>query len=308
MKRIGFAYSDRFLDHRTPAGHPEQPGRLSHLVRHLRDSELWEMMDHLTPVSATEEEILRVHTPGHCDRIRSVCAQGGGMLDEGDTYASSDSWDVAQLAAGAVCGAIDAVLTGDLDAAFCAVRPPGHHAERDHPMGFCLLNNAAIGARHAQATHGIPRVAILDWDVHHGNGTQHVFDADPSVLYISLHQYPYYPGTGARDETGVGEGEGYTMNFPMPAGTEEDAYLKAFTQEIVPALRKFAPGLLILSAGFDAHKDDPLAQIRLDEATFSKLTELVSGAAPIVSVLEGGYNLDAISLSVTEHIKALLQL
>jgi acetoin utilization deacetylase AcuC-like enzyme len=262
-------------------------------------------MDRIDPAPAKIGDITRVHAESHIEFIRAACARGGGMLDDGDTFASPESFDVALLAAGAVLGAIDAVSTGDLDGAFCAVHPPGHHAEHDRPMGFCLFNNVAVGARYAQSRHGVERVAILDWDVHHGNGTQHIFESDPTVFYISLHQYPWYPGTGAREETGIGAGKGYTLNFPMPAGTEEDAYLKAFTNEIVPALRKFDPGLLILSAGFDAHRDDPLAGIRLTEQTFGTLTGLIAGIAPIVSVLEGGYHREATSKSIEHHLRAL---
>jgi acetoin utilization deacetylase AcuC-like enzyme len=306
MKRIGFVYSEKFLAHRTPPGHAEQPERLVSLVKHLNGTGLLDSMDRLDPAPAREADILRIHTPQHLQYVRSVCERGGGMLDEGDTHASKESYAVALLAAGAVTGAVDAVLEGGLDGAFCAVRPPGHHAERDRPMGFCLFNNVAIGARYAQERHGVRNVAIIDWDVHHGNGTQHSFEDDPSVLFISLHQYPYYPGSGAREETGVGAGKGFTMNFPMPAGTEEGAYLDAFNGEIVPALRRFAPGLLMLSCGFDAHRDDPLAGIRLTEQTYAKLTRLIAGIAPVVSVLEGGYNPRATPLSAEHHLHALI--
>lgn len=307
MKRIGFVYSERFLHHITPAGHPEQPERVSHLVKHLQASGLLDGMDRLDPAPASAADITRVHSAGHVDLIRSACARGGGMLDDGDTHASQESFDVAMLAAGAVLGAVDAVLAGDLDGAFCAVRPPGHHAEHDRPMGFCLFNNVAVGARYAQSRHGIAKVAILDWDVHHGNGTQHIFESDPSVLYISLHQYPWYPGTGAKEETGVGAGKGFTMNFPMPAGTEEEAYLQVFTDQIVPALQTFDPGLLIVSAGFDAHREDPLADIRLTESSFATFTQMIAGIAPVVSVLEGGYNLDATAKSVEHHLRSLAE-
>jgi acetoin utilization deacetylase AcuC-like enzyme len=211
------------------------------------------------------------------------------------------------LAAGSVMNAIDVLLDDQAVAAFCAVRPPGHHAERDRPMGFCLFNNVAIGARYAQQKHNIERVAILDWDVHHGNGTQHVFETDPTVLYISLHQYPFYPGTGARSERGIGNGEGYTMNFPLPEGTDEERYFSIFNEEIVPAISTYDPGLLIISAGFDAHKDDPLGGMELTERSFAKMTGLVKGIAPIVSVLEGGYDLDALARSVEAHLQELAQ-
>lgn len=227
-------------------------------------------------------------------------------MDEGDTHVVPESFEVAKLAAGSVLNAIDVVLGNQAAAAFCAVRPPGHHAERGRPMGFCLFNNVAIGARYAQQKHGIERVAILDWDVHHGNGTQHIFEADPAVLYISLHQYPFYPGTGAGSERGIGKGEGYTMNFPFPAQTGEEKYLSIVNEAIVPAISKYMPGLLIISAGFDAHKDDPLGGMELTGSSFAKMTDLVRHIAPIVSVLEGGYNLGALAQSVEKHLESLI--
>ncbi len=305
-RSVGFVYDGLFLEHQPPAGHPERPERLSHLAQRLENDGLWSRLQHLTPEPATEEQLLAVHTPEHLDLVQKVSAQGGGQLDEvGDTHASERSFEAALLAAGAVTGAIDAVLTGNVGAAFAAVRPPGHHAEKDRAMGFCLFNNVAVGARHAQRAHGIGRVAILDWDVHHGNGTQHVFEDDPTVLYISLHQFPFYPGTGARHERGVGRGEGFTLNFPLPAGTGEIAYLSIFERDIVPALDRFRPGILLISAGFDAHRDDPLANMVLSEQSYGKFTDHVKGIAPIVSVLEGGYNLDALALSVEQHLHSL---
>jgi len=262
---------------------------------------------HISPRAARTEELEAVHTRDHILRIRQVCEAGGGVLDGGDTHASPASYRVALLAAGAVLSCIDAVLTGSVRSAFCAVRPPGHHAESDTPMGFCLFNNVAVGARYAQHRHRIERVAILDWDVHHGNGTQHIFEEDPSVLYISLHQYPFYPGTGAASERGRGAGEGTTMNIPLPAGTDEHRYREEFAAKVVPALRDFAPGLLLISAGFDAHRDDPLADLRLTESSFGELTRQVAGIAPAVSVLEGGYNLAALARSVEHHLRALIE-
>ncbi len=302
---VGFLYSEKFLLHRPPAGHPERPDRLASLVEYLKQTSLWQKLTHLQPSPAKQEDILAVHSREHYVVVKEICERGGGMLDEGDTHAVRESFDVALLAAGAVTAAIDAVLTKKVDAAFCAVRPPGHHAERDRAMGFCLFNNVAVGARYAQRVHSIERVAILDWDVHHGNGTQHIFEKDPSVFYISLHQYPFYPGTGARDERGIGDGEGFTLNIPLPAGTGEARYLEAFDQEVVPALREFKPDLLIVSAGFDAHKDDPLGGMRLTEESFATMTERVTGVAPAISVLEGGYNLHALARSVAAHIEVL---
>jgi acetoin utilization deacetylase AcuC-like enzyme len=306
MRRIGFIASTRFLDHQTPEGHPERAERLRHVVKHLEHSALWQKLTHLQPTSANEEDVVAVHTRAHFRFVQEVCENGGGMLDEGDTHVVRESFHVAMLAAGAVMTGIDAVLEKRVDAAFCAVRPPGHHAERDRAMGFCLFNNVAIGARYAQRKHSLEKIAILDWDVHHGNGTQHIFEDDPTVFYISLHQYPFYPGTGARGERGVGEGTGFTLNIPLPAGTGEDRYLRAFDEEIVPALTDYKPDLLLISAGFDAHKDDPLGSMRLTEESFARFTTLVKDIAPVVSVLEGGYNLEALARSVEAHLGVLL--
>ena len=307
MKRVGFLYSQDFLEHCPPAGHPERPDRLRRLIRHLEQTELWLKLTHLRPASASEHDVLAVHSTEHVNLLKNVCASGGGLLDEGDTYVAQKSFDVALLAAGAVITAIDAVVERKIDAAFCAVRPPGHHAERNRPMGFCLVNNVAVGARYAQTRHGVKKVAILDWDVHHGNGTQHIFEGDPTVFYTSLHQYPFYPGTGARSETGIGDGKGFTLNIPLPAGTGEGAYLAAFSREIVPALKQYQPDLLMLSAGFDAHNDDPLGGMKLSHTSFAAMTEIVRDIAPVISVLEGGYNLEALAQSCEAHISALLE-
>jgi acetoin utilization deacetylase AcuC-like enzyme len=307
MRPTAFISSDIFLAHTPPAGHPERPARLDYLLTYLKSTPLWTSLDHCSPLPATESQVLAVHTREHIESIKQKCESGGGPLDDGDTHVVRESFDVAMLAAGAVVAAIDRVLGRENSAAFCAVRPPGHHAESDMVMGFCLFNSAAIGARHAQLKHGVERVAILDWDVHHGNGTQHIFESDPTVQYISTHQYPYYPGTGARSEKGVGKGEGFTLNCPLPAGTGEEKYVAVFTEEIVPALQRFKPGLLIISAGFDAHRDDPLGGMRLTADSFGLLTNLVKGIAPIVSVLEGGYHLDALAQSVDRHLQRLME-
>ncbi len=304
---IGLCSDERFLEHLTPPGHPERPDRVRRLVQHLRETGLLGRLQQIPPRAARTEDLEAVHTRDHILRIRRICEEGGGTLDAGDTHASPASYRVALLAAGSVLSCIDAVLTGSVRAAFCAVRPPGHHAECDEPMGFCLFNNVAVGARYAQHRHRIERVAILDWDVHHGNGTQHIFEKDPSVLYISLHQSPFYPGTGAASERGIGAGEGTTLNIPLPAGTEESRYCEEFATRVVPALKNFAPGLLLISAGFDAHRDDPLADLRLTESSFGELTRQVAGIAPAVSVLEGGYNLAALALSVEHHLRALIE-
>ena len=311
MSTLGFIYHPDYLKHDTGAGHPERPQRLQTLVKHLLTTELWKKMEHLQPHAAHREQILAVHPEQHVTMIERRCRAGETVLDGGDTRVCKESFDIALLAAGGVLLGVDKVMTGELSTAFCAVRPPGHHAEISTVMGFCLFNNVAIGARYAQKKYGVGRVAILDWDVHHGNGTQEIFYDDDSVLYISLHQYPYYPGTGAANETGSGKGEGFTLNCPMAAGSGEKEYLDAFRSKILPALHKFQPELVMISAGFDAHKDDPLAHINLTEDSFAEMTKLLQEIASkycdgkIVSVLEGGYNLDALAMSVERHLVEL---
>ncbi len=311
--RTGFAYNEKFLEHDTGPGHPERAARLSTLVTHLRSCGLWKELQHLIIDRADEEWILRVHTDDHLRYVRESCRSGRRVLDDGDTRACPESFDAALLAAGAVLSGVDAVMSGLLRNAFCAVRPPGHHAESGRPMGFCLFNNVAVGARYALERYGVKRVAVIDWDVHHGNGTQEIFYADPSVFYISLHQYPFYPGTGAAGERGSGDGFEYTLNVPMPAGSGHEEYLAAFRRQVLPTLDAYRPGLIMISAGFDAHRQDPLAGMELTEASFAELTRLTMEAADqlcdgrIVSVLEGGYNLDSLASSAEAHLRMLAQ-
>ena len=310
--RTGIAYNDRFLEHDTGPGHPERPARLSSLVSRLKAEGTWKELQHLIIDPAPEDAILRVHTRDHLESVRSACrVTGPSRLEDGDTVVSPGSLDSAFLAAGSVLAAVDAVAGGILENAFCAVRPPGHHAESGRVMGFCLLNNVAIGARYAIERYRYPRVAIVDWDVHHGNGTQEIFYRDRSVFYFSLHQYPFYPGTGAREERGAGDGYEYTLNVPLPAGSGHEEYLAAFRRDILPAIDGFRPGMIFISAGFDAHRLDPLAGMTLTEESFVEMTRLLKEAARgccdgrIVSVLEGGYHLDALASSANAHIREL---
>ncbi len=313
MKKLGLIYHENYLKHDTGTWHPERRERLTAIVEHLKKSDLNDEIEWITPQLKIDVEkwILKVHTPRHFEFVKSSILSGVRLLDFGDTYVSRDSFDVALLAVSGVIEGIDKIFKENMRKVFCAIRPPGHHAESDKVMGFCLFNNVAISARYAQENYKIGKVAIIDWDVHHGNGTQEIFYEDPTVLYISLHQYPFYPGTGSREEKGTGKGYGFTLNFPMPAGSDDDDYLKIFGNEIVPALEKFEPELIIISAGFDAHRDDPLAGMNLTEDAFSKMTELTKSVAEkfsdsrILSVLEGGYNLQALARSVEAHLRSL---
>ena len=298
--------SPRFADHMTPVGHPERPERGEALTR-VAESYRAGGGDVIEPRPATDADLLRVHTQAHVDAIVATCGKAT-MIDE-DTFTSPDSEEVARLAAGAVCVGVDRALDGPAGSrALVLVRPPGHHAEADRAMGFCLYSNIAVGAAYARAR-GCGRVAIVDYDVHHGNGTQWIFYEDPTVLFVSSHQFPFYPGTGAPDETGRGAGVGYTLNVPLTIGTKDAEIERLYAAQVVPALRAFKPDLLMISAGFDAHEQDPLGQLRLTTAGFGRLTrmlldvadEVCAGRAVIVT--EGGYDLDAIEDCLGEVIR-----
>jgi acetoin utilization deacetylase AcuC-like enzyme len=298
--------SDRFLDHLTPPGHPErvERGRIMSAV-----ASAWQErgVRVLPPRAATREELLRVHSPDHLAAIDAIAGRAATL--DPDTYTSDDSRDVALLAAGAAIAGVEAVVKGTTQRAFAMVRPPGHHAERDRAMGFCLFNNVAAAAAHALSL-GLKKVAVMDYDVHHGNGTQAIFFEDPRVLYVSTHQYPYYPGTGSVQETGRGKGEGFTLNVPLEAGSTDGDYEAVFNALVVPVLEQFAPQLVLISAGYDAHERDPLARMRLSTAGYALLTRLLRDVADrhcagrMVAVTEGGYDLVALEacLEATAHV------
>jgi acetoin utilization deacetylase AcuC-like enzyme len=307
----GLVTDPAFLAHDTGPTHPESPQRLEAITRRLNESDLKEQLVRLPAPRVDRKWLETVHTSRHVDRVAQAMPEQGHAYLDADTPVSPGSYRAALQAVGGTLAAIDAVMENRIANAFCAVRPPGHHAEPSRAMGFCLFNNVAVGARYVQQRHGLLRVLILDWDVHHGNGTQAAFYDDPSVLYVSLHQYPWYPGTGSAEEVGTGPGEGYTLNLPMAAGLGDDEYLKAFDLRIRPAVRDFAPDFILISAGFDAHRDDPLAMMNVTEAGYRAMTESVRDWASttargrIVSCLEGGYNLTALADSVDAHIRSL---
>jgi acetoin utilization deacetylase AcuC-like enzyme len=310
MKKTGYIFHNHYLLHDTQR-HPENAGRLRAIEEKLEHADIRPHLKFPEIRPATEEEIALVHEPGYIDSVRTACAEGARFLDA-DTAISAQSYEAARLSAGAGITAVDRILDGDCDNVFCAVRPPGHHAENARAMGFCLFNNVAIAAQYARLKKGLNRVFIFDWDVHHGNGTQNSFYTDPTVFYSSTHQYPFYPGTGAADETGSGDGLGATLNFPLRAHNGDAQYLDIVENKLLPAMYKFKPDLVILSAGFDAHADDPLAQMEVSTECYGEMTALIARAAGelchgrIISMLEGGYNPDALADSVYIHLKNLL--
>ena len=267
----------------------------------------------IEPRKAANEWITRIHDPAYVQRLEDKAPSEGYASLDPDTSMSPGSLPAAYLAAGGAMAAVDAIMDNQVDQVFCAVRPPGHHAESNRAMGFCLFNNVAIAARYIQERHGLKRVMIVDWDVHHGNGTQHVFEDDPSILFFSTHQFPHYPGTGSDKECGQGKGEGATINVPMHGGQGTDDYREVFQKVLVPAADAFKPEFVLISAGFDAHQDDPLASMNITDEGYGELTRIVAGIANthchgrMVACLEGGYDLRALAASVELHISALME-
>ena len=300
-----------FREHLAGREHPERPERFDAVVRGLRQAGLLERLARVDRRAATEEELLLCHTAEYLRTARHDALSGRPSLSTGDTDITPNSWDVASQAAGGVLNAIDAVATGRVRNAFCAVRPPGHHATASRGMGFCFFNHAALAARYAQRRHGLERALIVDWDVHHGNGTQDIFYSDPTVFFFSTHQWPLYPGTGRADETGEGAGVGTTMNFPFPAGSGRKEILGAVENSLAPAAERFRPDLVVISAGFDSRVGDPLGRFTLTDRDFGDLTRAVMEIAArhaggrVVSVLEGGYNLDGLASAAAAHVEAL---
>lgn len=301
-----------YQKHDTGAGHPETPKRYEVVMNALRkDADFFNSLLEIQPEQASQGLIQAAHTKEHFRRVEGAFENGLEMLDA-DTVVSMKSFDAALYGAGGACRAVDAVMKGEAKNAFVAVRPPGHHATAESAMGFCLFNNVAVAARYAQNKYKeIERVAIIDWDVHHGNGTQGIFYDDPSVFFFSMHQYPWYPGTGSKGETGFGRGKDYTMNLPVKAHTKASEQLGMFESAIGDINRNFKPDLIMISAGFDAHLTDPLGQLRLEDKDYAAMTKVLKNWADeacggrIVSALEGGYNLDTLGESVKNHVAAL---
>lgn len=307
-------FADPFCkEHDSGVGHPESPLRFTAVLQGLEDAGLLKKFVRLDSRKIQREEMLRVHTAAYLDLAEREISSGIDQLSTGDTNVGPHSWEVACRAAGSALSAVESVMAGKIGRAFCVVRPPGHHATPGRGMGFCVLNNVALAARHAQKQHGVGRVLIVDWDVHHGNGTQDAFYSDGSVFFFSTHQSPWYPGTGRADETGAGEGIGSTLNCPLPAGSGRTEIFEAFEKKLLPAVETFRPELVLISAGFDSRLGDPLGQFTLTDRDFADLTRMMVGVAErhaqgrLISVLEGGYNLAGLASAAAAHAGVLLE-
>lgn len=313
MHDFGIVFDPVFKRHITGPGHPERPERLDAIGSGLEWSGVLSTAYRIQPEPVERALLERIHTREYIDRVAECCRLHHPLIDEHDCSICGDSYEIALLAAGSVVKAARYILRGELKRAFCAARPPGHHAERDRAMGFCLFANVALAAEAAKHEFGLERVLIVDWDVHHGNGTQHIFEADPAVLFVSLHGHPsaMYPGTGYAEEVGVGAGKGFTLNLPMMPGSGDVEYREAFERHVIPAADRFGPQLVIISAGFDAHADDPLGNTRVSDDGFVWMLRQLMALSDrhcggrLLSVLEGGYNLDVLKRCVTEHVRML---
>jgi acetoin utilization deacetylase AcuC-like enzyme len=311
MPRVGYVYDPLLLEHDMP-GHPESAGRLRAIVAYLESAGVLSALERIEPRDATRDDLLLIHSDEVVQRVAQAASMGGDHWLDVDTYVVNRSYDAGVRSAGSTLAAVDAVLGGDLDSAFCLMRPPGHHATPTRSMGFCLFNNVAIAAAHALERKGVERVSIVDFDVHHGNGTQDAFYAEPRVQYFSTHQFPFYPGTGNWDDTGHTEAMGNTINVPLPGGCGDTEYFAVYSEICVPALLRFKPDLVLVSAGFDAHFADPLAMERVSTHGYYQIASMLKRVAVelcegrIVFVLEGGYDLTALSWSVQACLDALM--
>jgi acetoin utilization deacetylase AcuC-like enzyme len=316
MRRTGLIYDERYLLHDPGSWHPERPDRLKAIYKNFQEGNLLELLVPIQPYEAPLEWLEKLHDPDYIRRFKEACEQGRSIFQVQDCGISPQSYDIARLAAGGIMAAVDAVMTGMVDNAFCAVRPPGHHAEHDRAMGFCFFNNTALGALYLLEHYGLERVAIVDWDVHHGNGTQHLFESDPRVFYFSIHEDPQhcYPGTGFRHEEGKGPGKGYTLNLPMPPRSTDEEYMEAINKEARPRLAAFKPQAVLISAGFDAHQSDPLAHMNLTREGYRSMSRWVlelaqeTAGGKLITALEGGYNLEVLEECTEDHIRLLLEI
>jgi acetoin utilization deacetylase AcuC-like enzyme len=310
MSKTVIFFDPLYEEHKTGYSHPERPERLPAAMKALEDSGLLEQVEVRSPRDAAVPQIELIHSPSYIDQVQKMCEAGGGHLDM-DTAVSPETYRAALRAAGALLDSVDGCIEGDFSKSFCLVRPPGHHALPSSGMGFCIFNNIAIAARYALREKGLSRVMIVDWDAHHGNGTQEVFYQDSNLLYVSLHQYPFYPGTGWVDETGHGAGKGFTINFPFPPGTGEEHYLEALERVILPAGRRFSPEFIMVSAGYDGHQEDLLGSMRLNDLAYRKITECLVDLANetckgrLIHTLEGGYNIIAQARSIVQTVGAM---
>ena len=311
MMQTALIYDDVFKDHLTGAGHPESPKRCAAVMDALLGSAFADRLLQMKPRAASDEELLACHPQEYIQTVERDVSSGAGSLSTGDTNISPGSIIVARHAAGAVLNGVDEVIASRVQNAFCVVRPPGHHASAENGMGFCIFNNVAVAARYAQQKHGIGKVLIADWDVHHGNGTQDIFYEDGSIFFFSTHQSPWYPGTGKESENGAGKGRGCTLNCPLPAGAGRKEIVGAFMDKLMPAARKFKPELILISAGFDSREGDPLGGFLLSDEDFSELTAIMleiareQAGGRLVSVLEGGYNLTGLASAACAHVRTL---
>ena len=305
MRKVGYIYDDIYLKHDTGIGHPESPQRLIYNNKYIKP--LKDRLIHISPRRSTAKEITLIHDTYYPQEIMDFCSAGGGYLDP-DTHVGIHSYDAAVMAVGAGLQAVDKILTKEVERVFCAVRPPGHHAEKDKAMGFCIFNNIAITARYAQSK-GFKKVFIIDFDAHHGNGTQKAFYDDDTVFYFSTHEYPFYPGTGSKDEKGIGKGYGYTYNVPLPAGTGDNVYIQVYQEVLPPLVESFNPDIILVSAGYDLHEDDPLTYLEVSTEGIGKIVESILKLkdVPYIFMLEGGYNLDTLGESVKLTIEKMLE-
>lgn len=310
--KTAIIYSEHFLHHNTGEGHPESPERLKRIIGYLKINPQFKGLQFFEPRPATFQEIEYVHKSDYIQRVARICERGEGSLDP-DTVLSRESFNSAILSVGAGLTASDLIMEGKTKNAFCAVRPPGHHAEVDRGMGFCIFNNVSITARYLQRKYGIERILIIDWDVHHGNGTQNIFEEDDSVFYFSIHQYPHYPMTGRAEERGIGKGEGFTLNVPLGPGADDKVYLLVFREILDPLVKNFKPQFILISAGFDCHINDPLGNMLVSEVGFYEITKIVMkwgekySEGRVLSILEGGYSQEHLPSSAGAHVLALME-